>query len=824
MTRSTASRASSLPARSPDLGGWWTLLGGILLAASCAGRLLTATEAAPAGGTLGLAVLSALALAVLTAGRAWNGTPPPRWQLVDALIALFCGAPLLSFLVASPTADLRAGTSLIAEWCGLWATWCSLRTLQTETAWVARLQRLIACLVFALALLGIWQNLVGYQQARADYRNLKAELVAAQQRLTDSSDPATRLRARDDVRRLEAIYLELGIPLDPAGQVLWESRLEHSQEPVGLFALANTFAAALLTGLAWWLWPAPKPFRAPPGAKPAASTRETPAVREPRSTRVGWGRVLAVVPIAFCLLLTKCRSAWLAGLAMAPLAVWMTWREAQGARETPGTSPLPRRLWLAGAVLGLGLVAAAVAGGQLDRLVVLESFKSLRYRVEYWRGTWQMLTAPEHPTRWLTGVGPGQFRANYLPFKLPVSSEEIADPHNALFDHWASGGLPGLLAVVGLWGWSLWLMGSRSSRVAAPAASVVSETVPPARPEVAALLLTVGGLALLTPDTSLQLQLTTVGGLALVALPLARAWSPGVVPAGRAGVLLLGLLIHLLFAGGVALPAVAQLLLLWALPEQQRAPTERVAPNTLPGPASTTSARLPASEGVADSLGGPGWSPRSLAAVVRPVLALGTAVAIIQWALLPVIRRDVHLARGDEALERGQLPAAEREFRRAAEADRWSLLPRERLALAAEFRWQASATPAAGDPSFEEAVRRRRAVIELQPEQANSWRSLGELWERAQARDRETEAGRDAARQAADAFAEAARRHPTQAAIQASLASMQAASGDRETAIRTARRALELEASNQRLGHLDKQLPAETLRRLEQLVEPPPTP
>jgi hypothetical protein len=53
---------------------------------------------------------------------------------------------------------------------------------------------------------------------------------------------------------------------------------------------------------------------------------------------------------------------------------------------------------------------------------------------------------------------------------------------------------------------------------------------------------------------------------------------------------------------------------------------------------------------------------------------------------------------------------------------------------------------------------------------------------------------------------------------------MQAASGDRETATRTARRALELEASNQRLGHLDKQLPAETLRRLEQLVEPPPTP
>ena len=36
----------------------------------------------------------------------------------------------------------------------------------------------------------------------------------------------------------------------------------------------------------------------------------------------------------------------------------------------------------------------------------------------------------DSPQNWLLGVGPGNFRQHYLQFKLPQSSEEIADPHN----------------------------------------------------------------------------------------------------------------------------------------------------------------------------------------------------------------------------------------------------------------------------------------------------------------------------------------------------------------------------------------------------------
>src|SRR5262249_54045748 len=99
-------------------------------------------------------------------------------------------------------------------------------------------------------------------------------------------------------------------------------------------------------------------------------------------------------------------------------------------------------LGLVGVALVVGLAAAT---GGLDRFVFSEAFKSLSYRGEYWTASWRMLTA-----RWaraLLGVGPGNFRSFYLEYKLPESSEEIADPHNLFFDIWSSGGLIGLVGL-----------------------------------------------------------------------------------------------------------------------------------------------------------------------------------------------------------------------------------------------------------------------------------------------------------------------------------------------------------------------------------------
>src|SRR6185369_621707 len=94
------------------------------------------------------------------------------------------------------------------------------------------------------------------------------------------------------------------------------------------------------------------------------------------------------------------------------------------------------------------LVAAAASTGGLDRLVISESTKSLQYRFEYWTSTCQMLL--DSPRNWLLGVGPGNFRQNYLQFKLARSSEEIADPHNLVLDVWANGGLLALAGLAGI--------------------------------------------------------------------------------------------------------------------------------------------------------------------------------------------------------------------------------------------------------------------------------------------------------------------------------------------------------------------------------------
>ncbi len=50
-------------------------------------------------------------------------------------------------------------------------------------------------------------------------------------------------------------------------------------------------------------------------------------------------------------------------------------------------------------------------------------------------------------TFWL-GVGPGNFAAPYLRYKLPEASEEILDPHNLFLEVWATGGFWALLALM----------------------------------------------------------------------------------------------------------------------------------------------------------------------------------------------------------------------------------------------------------------------------------------------------------------------------------------------------------------------------------------
>ena len=200
----------------------------------------------------------------------------------------------------------------------------------------------------------------------------------------------------------------------------FKDRLLGSREPFATFALTNTLAGFLVGPAAVLL---------------AMSLRGL-------SRRETWKSVAFAAPLGLillvCLMLTKSRSAYLGLLAAMVGLAWIERRRVSFKRLA---------LVVGGSVVAVAiLVGVATRAGQLDKQVITESTKSLTYRAEWWRGTWGVIT--EGRSRWLAGIGPGNFGGAYLQHKLAQSSEEISDPHNLCLEVWAIAGLPALLALV----------------------------------------------------------------------------------------------------------------------------------------------------------------------------------------------------------------------------------------------------------------------------------------------------------------------------------------------------------------------------------------
>ncbi len=94
----------------------------------------------------------------------------------------------------------------------------------------------------------------------------------------------------------------------------------------------------------------------------------------------------------------------------------------------------------------IGVLAAILIGvGILDREIITQAGRSLSYRREWWQASWPVITRSP-----IWGVGPGNFRNHYLEFKLPFSSEEIADPHQFLIELASTGGAVCLIGYLAL--------------------------------------------------------------------------------------------------------------------------------------------------------------------------------------------------------------------------------------------------------------------------------------------------------------------------------------------------------------------------------------
>lgn len=798
---SRAQRVANAPAASsapsllelPVSGGMLAWLTALLVA-----RWLMPTEGAGEGLTLWLTQLVLFTAMARTAWQWRFSERPIRCDAMDIAMALLIGAQVISALsVVFGVGNARAAINLAWEWIGSGVLIWMLRQELTSSRLVRELSWGLSLTAAVLAGYGVWQHYIGYDQMSREYDRLTSEHDLLTQRLSGE-----RALSASDARELQSLRAEMArqqIPIEVEARMSLEQRVKRSREPLGLFALANTFAGLLAAMLLITL-----------GLRRIGLLERT----------VG---LTAAVIIAFCLLLTKSRTAWVglgAGVCWWILKAWLVIGhrlagqnlDAHASKEEGSASgEIDRR----GSVRTLSIVVgvimlvgafAALSGG-LDKAVLSEAPKSLRYRLEYWQASWA--TIREHP---ILGTGPGNFRDYYLAHKLPESSEEIADPHNFLFDVWANAGilgLAGMMACVSLMAQSWFTrstQGEQNGNVSWASASILGAGY--------AFPVTAIGMDLLGHGTDDRLWWlggiwwslwVTVFGWAR----LRRHSSDSLVAARSPFVALeaanVALLVHLLGAGGIAMPAVTQLLwLVWAM---QRAPTnsaERAAFAAV-GPAiSARQGKSPSSQSQTSVMAG------RIPAGAYAAATMALCLSCVWTATLPELLSRTALQWGDAEWEHRRIDAAQARYLEAAEADRWTIEPLERLAELAYQHWQQSQRA----DDFDHAIRWLENIRDRLPFASRPHRRIGQAW---LARFEQSHAP-EHARMAMESLATAVEHYPHHAELLSEWATACDGAGLKEDARDAARRALRQDDLNHQAGHADKYLTVELRAKMQRLA------
>lgn len=757
------------------------------LAALFAARWLMPTEGSTEGLTLWhvqLVLFTAVARAVCE----WRiGEQRLRFDAMDGAIGLLVVAQVVSALmVVFGVGDARAAINVAWEWIGSGILIWMLR--QELTSWRVARQLCLGLSITAgvLAGFGVWQHYIGYGELSRDYDRLVAEHDQLAERLRGDGVSPARASATD-MRKLETLRNEMArkqIPIEKSARQSLELRLKASSEPLGMFALANSFAGLLIVmGLiAVGLMNGPSPSR--------------------------WLSLLIVAVIAFCVLLTKSRTAWVGLLAGVS---WWTLRVTTARwGQSKETDRQGRRLQVgAWVIVGLCVVGVAVGiaalSGGLDRAVLSEAPKSLRYRLEWWHGTWA--TIREH--FWF-GTGPGNFRDYYLAHKLPESSEEIADPHNFVFDVWANAGtfgLLGLLACLGLMARPILHRPSPKHDHAEQTGNLPDES--------AWTSAGVWGVGLAFPLSALGMEffghgnderLWWLGGiwwsLWLIGVAWSRRghhvakatgeprewWQPFALEAAN-----IALLVHLLGAGGIAMPAITQLLwLVWAMRT-----------NGLEPLAAPQNEKMPSESARQDVLAG------QFSAARCALIAAALSAVCLWTATMPEMLCRMLIQGGDFEWGRRQVESAQARYLDAVAADRWAIEPLERLADVGLQRWQQSQL----DADFETVLSRLQVIRDRLPFASRPYRRLGQAWLARFDRSRAP----DHARMAAESFAAAVERYPHHAGLLSEWATACHGAGLSEQAREVAQRAIRQDDINRQAGHSDKFLPADIRGHMERL-------
>lgn len=414
----------------------------------------------------------------------------------------------------------------------------------------------------------------------------------------------------------EQFLIENGIDPTPGNPVraLFESRL-GSTEPTATFTLTNSLAGFLvpwiLISIGW--------------------------LKNSLSGETNWkrfaGMAFTIAIVGVCLLLTKSRTAWLATLfGLTLLGLY-------------GTSIGRRVSWVipaAGLTIFLGLFMLGFVTGVLDVEVLSEAPKSVLYRLQYWQGAAAIIA--HHP---VLGCGLSNFQGYYPEFMLPMASETVADPHNFVFEVWASAGTPALmLLVAAMVCWTL-----RIARSAKPTedTATADEAIDESDPRSAYPLWFGAGLAFVfAPLLQMIMQEVPPDFMPLFV---------GIIPTGFVAWTLWGkpinlnlrlwlsiavaaLVINLLAAGGISFPSVAGSLFLLA------------------------------------AIASPAVPIITLEDTPRKLLPLGVGaiglMVVTLWGIQPSQARRTQMSFSTQAARRGDWRAMEQHAKLAAAADTWS--------------------------------------------------------------------------------------------------------------------------------------------------------
>jgi len=745
------SRSAAASEAHPDQSPAWLAIAISLLVA----RWLLPAESTVTGSTLWLVGgwLLLAAIWALSRLRAWH-IAPLNLDRFDLAVALLVFPQIVSALVLIVASDgnARAAANMGCEWIALLVSFVLLRRWLPHRIHFQAVLRIAWSVAVGVSILGIWQHHFGYQQSIADFDRLETQLATA-----------IRNENTSEARRLQSELVAAGIPLDGPARQLWERRLRDSREPYGFFALANTLggflAPLLLAGLAH----GPTTWR---------SWRRWPGRPRTRLALFLAGLIL----VAYCLLLTKSRTAWIGftigGMVLVGENLW------KWLREYPGRTALATAL----PVLS---VAVVLATGGIDREVLTEAPKSLAYRFEYWQGTLGVIS-----TRPLTGTGPGNFRQHYLAHKLEGSSEEIADPHNFVLEATATAGL---LGFAGLAACVVLLLRGRHGHTDDPTAESLTGNY-----STGVLLLGgAGGFVLaLAPGWLLGgiLDNRLLGVLA--SFVVTGTFLPAMELDGRLQrrvslATTVAILVHLSAAGGFGRPAVMQLVLLMTI-GWLPAPGVSRPPNQSTDTASLKAARL---------------------------TAIGCGLLFILvcvCGLLPVFKQSTAQQVATNALLSGRRAQAARLLAAAQHADPLDPTPTRRLT---SLRIDLGRLDSAPDDFSDQAIRAGLDTVQRDPHNWSTAHDLARGYRLRWQRNHDDADRREMIKWGTTAVD----RYPSNPRLHAWLARTFDEIGQEQSARDQARETLRLHRLFEQRGHVDKLLSDEHLEEMEALLAAPGT-